>query len=53
MEVPTFFSLGITIIIATTLVHFLFVAFAGGLPRLIGWLLAAAYVVFVYIGIGH
>ena len=53
MVVPAFLNLGTAIIIGTTLVHFLFVAFAGGLPRTMGWLLAVAYGVFVYIGIGR
>jgi len=53
MTVPAFFSLGIAIIIGTTLMHFLFVACAGRLPRMIGWLLLVAYGVFVYIGIAR
>jgi len=53
MTVPAFFNLSTAIIIGTTLVHFLFVAFAGGLPRMMGWLLLVAYGVFVYIGIAR
>lgn len=53
MAVPAFFGLGMAIIVGTTMVHFLFVAFAGGLPRMMGWLLAVAYGIFVYIGIGR
>jgi len=43
--------LGAAILIGTTLVHFLFVAFADGLPRIMGWFLLVAYGVFVYMGI--
>jgi Ca2+/Na+ antiporter len=33
-------------------VHFLFIAIFGRLPRLVGWLLTAAYIVFLWKGLG-
>jgi cation:H+ antiporter len=36
---------------AAALAHFLFVALLGRLPRLVGWLLAGAYALFLYQGL--
>jgi hypothetical protein len=39
-------------LLGAAVVHFLFVAFLGRLPRFMGWVLAAAYVVFLCQGLG-
>lgn len=46
--VPSFFSLGVILLLAATLVHFVFIAALGRLPRWVGLVLSAAYVVFIY-----
>lgn len=51
MAVPPFFQAGVLILVAATLVHFLFVALFGQLPRFMGWILTAAYGVFLYEGL--
>lgn len=51
MEVPPFFALGLIILLAATLVHFLCIAAVGKLPRLAGWLLTGAYGYFLYRGL--
>src|SRR5438128_608682 len=43
IQVPPFFRAGICILLAAAIVHFLFVAFLGRLPRWMGWLLTAVY----------
>jgi len=50
LEMPPNFGSGITIIVSTTALHFLCVAFAGGLARWIGAILVVAYAGFVYSG---
>ena len=52
MPLPLFFQTGIIILVTAALLHFLFIAVFGRLPRLIGWLLTAAYAVFLYKGLG-
>jgi Ca2+/Na+ antiporter len=39
------------ILLGAALVHFLFIAIFGQLPRFIGWVLLAAYGVFLYKGL--
>ncbi len=48
--VPKFFLAGVLILVGATLFHFLSVALFGRLPRSLGWVLLAAYGVFVYSG---
>jgi cation:H+ antiporter len=49
--VPPFFETGVIILGAVTLVHLIFIGTWGRLPRLVGWLLTAAYGVFLYKGL--
>jgi cation:H+ antiporter len=49
----SFFNVSICILLGATLVHFLCVALFGQLPRLVGWVLVAAYGVFLYKGLIH
>ena len=51
MALPPFFQLGMLILLGATLVHLFFVAVFGRLPRLVGWLLVAAYGLFPVEGI--
>jgi len=51
LSVPAFFQMGILILTGATLVHFLFVAIWGRLPRFMGWALTAAYGVFLVKGL--
>jgi len=51
MAVPAFFTSGILVLVGATSIQILFVAFFGRLPRFMGWLLTAAYGVFVYLGL--
>ncbi len=50
MAMPPFFQMGMFILFGATLVHLFFVAVLGRLPRR-GWLLVAAYGVFLYRGL--
>jgi cation:H+ antiporter len=52
ISVPSFFQTGVMILLGAALVHFFFVALLGRLPRLVGWVLTAAYGVFLYKGLG-
>jgi len=52
IQVPTFFQTGVLILLAAAAFHFLCVAILGRLPRIMGWLLTVAYVVFLYAGLG-
>ncbi len=45
------FQMGMVILLGATLVHFLCVAVLGQLPRAVGWVLVAAYGVFLYKGL--
>jgi cation:H+ antiporter len=49
--VPPLFQTGIVILLGAAVVHFLFVAIFGRLPRFMGWLLTAAYAVFLWKGL--
>ena len=51
MVVTPFFHVGMFILLGATLVHFFCVALFGQLPRIVGWLLLAAYGVFLYKGL--
>jgi cation:H+ antiporter len=51
LVVPPFFQVGMIILFGATLVHLFFVAVLGQLPRAAGWLLVAAYGVFLYRGL--
>jgi len=53
LEVPQLFNASMWLLLGTTALHFLMVAIFGRLPRIIGWLLTAAYIVFVATGIGN
>jgi cation:H+ antiporter len=52
IQVPAFFQTGIKILVIAALIHFAFVAIWGRLPRVAGWVLTAAYVVFLVQGLG-
>jgi cation:H+ antiporter len=51
MVVTPFFQVGMFILLAATLVHFFCVALFGQLPRVVGWILVAAYGVFLWKGL--
>jgi len=51
IKVPPFFEIGVLILVGATLIHFLFVALFGQLPRFMGWILTGAYGVFLYKGL--
>jgi hypothetical protein len=51
MVIPPFFQMGMIILFGATLVHLFFVTAVGQLPRATGWLLVAAYGVFLYRGL--
>jgi cation:H+ antiporter len=51
LPVPAFFQTGLAILFGATVVHLACVAFAGGLPRWMGWPLLAAYAWFVAAGL--
>lgn len=51
MVMPPFFYVGMWILLAATLLHILFVAFFGQLPKFFGWILVAAYGFFLWKGL--
>jgi hypothetical protein len=51
LVIPPFFQMGMIILFGATFVHLFFVAVLGQLPRAAGWLLVAAYGVFLYRGL--
>jgi cation:H+ antiporter len=51
LTLPAFFQTGVIILIAATLVHLFFIAVFGRLPRFVGWMLMAAYGIFLYEGL--
>lgn len=51
IPVPPFFQTGLLILLGAALLHFLFVALWGRLPRFVGCLLAGAYGLFLYKGL--
>ncbi len=52
IDVPQFFYTGAKILLFAAIIHFVFVALLGRLPRLMGWVLIAAYLIFLYAGLG-
>jgi cation:H+ antiporter len=48
---PSYFDLGVGIILSACLVHLVFISLMGRLPRLVGLLCTAAYGYFVYRGV--
>jgi cation:H+ antiporter len=51
MVMPKFFQTGMFILLGATLLHFFFVAMFGQLPKFVGWILVAAYGIFLYKGL--
>jgi cation:H+ antiporter len=51
IQTPAFFQTGLFILLAAAALHFAIVAVFGRLPRFIGWVLTAAYGVFLYKGL--
>jgi cation:H+ antiporter len=52
VDVPAFFFTGASILFLAYALHFLFIAVLGRLPRAMGWVLTAAYLVFLLAGLG-
>ena len=51
IQIPSFFQMGIYVITAAAVLHFLSIAMMGRLPRALGYVLLAGYGVFVYSGV--
>jgi cation:H+ antiporter len=51
IRIPSFFQIGIYVITAAAVLHFLSIAVMGRLPRALGFVLLAGYGVFVYTGV--
>lgn len=51
IQIPEFFRTGIAILLIAAVIHFFFVALLGRLPRFVGWLLTAAYGIFLLKGL--
>jgi len=51
IEIPSYFNLGVLIILSAGAVHFFFVSLLGRLPRFMGFILAVAYGFFLYRGV--
>lgn len=51
IPVPPFFQTGLMMLALAAIFHFIAVAIFGRLPRLLGWVLAGAYAVFIYKGL--
>jgi cation:H+ antiporter len=51
IQTPPFFQTGLFILLVAACLHLLLVAAFGRLPRLVGWVLTAAYAVFLYKGL--
>jgi len=51
MAMPHFFHVGMFILLGATLLHFFCVALLGQLPRAVGWVLVAAYIIFLCMGL--
>jgi cation:H+ antiporter len=52
LPLPPFFQTGMVILLGAAVLHILFVGIFGRLPRVMGWVLTAAYVVFLCKGLG-
>ena len=48
---PAFFETGLLILLAAAALHFVAIAVFGRLPRVLGWILTFAYIVFLYTGL--
>jgi cation:H+ antiporter len=53
IPVPTFFELGVWLLVGAAALHFTIVTIFGSLPRIVGLLLVIAYGVFVWKGLGR
>jgi len=53
VQVPAFFQTGMFILLGVAILHFALIATFGRLPRLMGWVLTAAYGLFLYKGLFH
>jgi len=53
LTLPSFFVPGVSILIASAIAHFFFVAFVGRLPRWMGCALVITYVIFLIQGLGR
>jgi cation:H+ antiporter len=51
IQIPSFFNLGIFILLGSGLIHFLFIAGLKRLPRFMGAALTGCYVFFIYQGL--
>ena len=51
IHIPPFFRTGMLILLGAAVLHILFVAVLGRLPRFMGWILTATYGVFLYNGL--
>lgn len=51
MMVPALFQQGLLLLAAVTIVHLPFIALLGRLPRFMGWVLVAAYLLFLWKGL--
>jgi cation:H+ antiporter len=51
MQFQPFFETGLFMLLGAAAAHFVIVALFGRLPRLLGWVLTAAYAVFLYKGL--
>ena len=51
IRAPASFETGLIILLATAVLHFCSIALWGRLPRFLGWVLTAAYGVFLYTGL--
>jgi len=51
IQTPAFFETGMYILLVSACVHFVMIAFFGRLPRFVGWILTAAYGLFLYKGL--
>jgi cation:H+ antiporter len=51
IKIPSYFNLGVLIILSAGAVHFFFVGILGRLPRLVGLFMAVAYGFFLYKGV--
>ena len=48
IQLPAFFQTGMWILLGATVAHLLFITLFGRLPRFMGWVLTATYLVFLY-----
>ena len=53
IQVPAFFYTGAAILMTAAVIHFVVVALFGNLPRLLGWVLLVAYLIFLFTGLGQ